>query len=279
MQIGLRTRLRRFLARAQRPVRLNAERAALLERVLESMREYHRIMCASAPGGRLLEFDGIVATVMPAMPERSVWNAVVYERADALASTLDELAATYEEVGVKAWMVWVPSLDGEARKLLRRAGHRLDANPTAMARELRSIERPAKGALEEWTAAGDPAVMAAICDRAFLFGTEFTCAFSGLPPGRARIYLAGLDGEPVSCVMTSDKDENCAVDLVATVPEAQGYGLSDALLAHALADAAERGCATSTLVATPAGRPVYRKLGYRALCPLQQWERRRSAAP
>src|SRR5438874_340197 len=83
--------------------------------------------CASAPGGRLLEFDGIVATVMPAMPERSVWNAVVYERADALASTLDELAATYEEVGVKAWMVWVPSLDGEARKLLRRAGHRLDA--------------------------------------------------------------------------------------------------------------------------------------------------------
>src|SRR5437773_2377099 len=53
-QIGLRTRLRRFLARVQRPVRVNAERAALLERVLESMREYNRIMCASAPGGKLL---------------------------------------------------------------------------------------------------------------------------------------------------------------------------------------------------------------------------------
>ena len=47
------------------------------------------------------------------------------------------------------------------------------------------------------------------------------------------------------------------------VPEARGRGIAGKLLAHALADAAERGLETSTLVATPLGRPVYERLGYR----------------
>jgi predicted acetyltransferase len=63
---------------------------------------------------------------------------------------------------------------------------------------------------------------------------------------------------------------------VAVAPEARGRGLSGKLLAHALADAAERGLETSTLVSTRLGRPVYERLGYQALGSLQMWERRRA---
>ena len=62
--------------------------------------------------------------------------------------------------------------------------------------------------------------------------------------------------------------------MVAVVPEARGRGLSGKLIAHSLADAVERGQQTSTLVATKLGRPVYERLGFRALGVLEMWERR-----
>jgi GNAT superfamily N-acetyltransferase len=273
-RIAVRTRLRHLLATARRPRRLGAEDAALVEHVLDSLGNYHRLVCAATPTARLLEQQGVVAAVVPAMRERSA-NAVVYKRTSALVAALDELAATYDEAGVDAWIVWVPAADGDARKLLKRAGYRLHPNFTAMARELRRFQRPVNIALENWTAAGDPAVMAAIADPdGWLLGPAFTRAFYSLPQGSARIYLGSLDGEPASCLMTRDEDGNCAVDLVATLPEARGQGLASSLLAQALADAAERGCVTTTLVSTRMARSVYERLGFRALCPLQQWERR-----
>lgn len=250
----------------------------LLERSLEGMRDYHRILCACSPGGRVLELEGVEAALMPAVPENPVLNGVVYERASALGGALHELGAAYDEAGVEAWTVWVPAVDGDARRLLRGAGHRLDANPVAMARELGDIDRPAEPVLGHWTPVGDSAAMAAISDRAFFFGSAFARAFARPLPDRARVYLASLDGQPASCVLTSDHHGNCAVNLVATVPEARGRGLSGALLAHALADAAERGCEITTLVATPMARAGYERLGYRAICPLEQWVRRRDAA-
>jgi GNAT superfamily N-acetyltransferase len=62
--------------------------------------------------------------------------------------------------------------------------------------------------------------------------------------------------------------------MVAVVPEARGRNIAGKLLGHALADAAERGLETSTLVATRLGRPVYERLGYRPFGVLQMWERR-----
>jgi predicted GNAT family acetyltransferase len=85
--------------------------------------------------------------------------------------------------------------------------------------------------------------------------------------------MASVDGNPSSCVVTSDHRGNCSVDLVATVPEARGRGLSGALLRQALVDAAGRGCQTTTLLSSVAARPVYARLGYAALGPFEHWER------
>jgi ribosomal protein S18 acetylase RimI-like enzyme len=60
--------------------------------------------------------------------------------------------------------------------------------------------------------------------------------------------------------------------MVGVVPEARGRGIAGKLLRHALADAAERGNETATLVATRMGYPVYERAGFRALERLSMWE-------
>jgi putative glutathione S-transferase len=61
--------------------------------MLESMRVAFRAVPQTSPGGRLVERDGVLATVAPAVPERSLPNSVVYESEDALIGALDELEA------------------------------------------------------------------------------------------------------------------------------------------------------------------------------------------
>ena len=91
------------------------------------------------------------------------------------------------------------------------------------------------------------------------------------------MYVASDGGEPVGCLLMTDHDDNSDVECVAVVPEARGRGISGHLLGHALADAAERGIRTSTLVSTALGYPVYERAGYRSFGQLQMWQRNSGA--
>jgi GNAT superfamily N-acetyltransferase len=235
------------------------------------MRRWLRIVS----GGHTVERDGVVAALAPAAPERAVVNSVIYESADDLAAAYGEVAAAYAEIGA-AWTVWVPSEDGPAAALLDHAGHVLDAEPAVMWLDLsQGVHRPPDGALEDWTADGDRDVVGPLNDRAYNFGTDsFTRALAGAPLDGLRVYVARRDGAAVACLTITYHERNADVELVAVVPEARGHGIAGALLGHALADAADRGMATSTLVATKLGRPVYERLGYRTFGSLQMWERR-----
>jgi GNAT superfamily N-acetyltransferase len=246
----------------------------LLNPTLASMRHWLRLVGSASPGARVLERHGVVAAVVPAAAERAVVNSVLYETAGGLEAAYDEVAAAYAEIGA-VWTVWVPSGDERARSGLQRAGHVLDAAPAVMAVDLSQIERPADGVLEDWTADGDVREVGPLNDRAYTFGTDsFTRAFAGLPREAVATYVARLDGRPAGCLMIVDNERNADVEMVAVVPEARGRGIAGNLLAHALADAAERGLETSTLVATKLGRPVYERLGFRAFGVLEMWERR-----
>jgi GNAT superfamily N-acetyltransferase len=246
----------------------------MIDQLHTSMRHFCRLVGQASDGARVLEHDGVVAAVVPACPERAVVNSVSYKEPGALAAAYDEIAGAYAEIGAN-WTVWVHHGDREAAALLERRGHVLDAEPEAMGRELRGVERPPDDALPDWTSAGRMADVGAINDRAYQWGTDsFSRALAHLPDGAAHIYTAADGGEPVACVTTVDCDRNADVEWVAVVPEARGRGLSGKLLAHALADAEERGAETATLVATRLGRPVYDRLGFRPLGALQMWERR-----
>jgi len=94
------------------------------------------------------------------------------------------------------------------------------------------------------------------------------------PP--AILYLARVDGSPAACLGVLDEADDCGVYFVATASSAQRQGLASALLREALLEARERGCGTSSLQATAAGRAVYARLGHRDICALDMWEHRRS---
>ena len=245
------------------------------DRQYASLREFCRLLGGAAPGSRVLELEGVLGAVVPAAPGRSVVNSVTYGGARDLEHALPELADAYEAAGVRAWTVWVPHFDTEAAALLENAGHVLDADPEAMAMELGALDGPAPGDLD-LDPAPSVATVARLNDLAYDFGGEqFQRALQTAPS--LHCYVARDAGRPVCCATGHDCDGDFSVTFVATVPEARGRGLASRLLTLALHEARERGCTTTTLQATKVGEPIYRRLGYRGLGPVQMWERRRAA--
>jgi ribosomal protein S18 acetylase RimI-like enzyme len=229
---------------------------------------------AGTEGGRALEPDGVCAAVTPAIPERSVFNSVVYEDSEALARSLDDLAAAYDDAGVRAWTVWVPESDLASARLLERAGHELDANPLAMVLDLDDLAEADRGELD-WDHGASVEEVCRVNDLAYGYpGGTFERGLGVPPDGVYRFYRARLEGETACVVATADVEGDCGMYWVATLPEARGRGLVSRLMSVALAEGRERGCDISTLQATKLGRPVYERLGYRDMGTLQMWERR-----
>ena len=212
--------------------------------------------------------DGVWAAVTPDVPDRSLFNAVVYEDPDALLGCLDDVAALYASRGVRAWTVWVNTEDAHLALALEAAGHRLDGTPEAMGARLEDLDLTGHdiGGPVGWADA------MAINEAAY-----------GLPPGSmssAReldLPLIGVAGQAV--VGSLECDGDCWLGFVATHPNEQARGLCSALMKQTLRGAAERGCTTTTLEASPAGEPVYERLGYERLGPLEMWERRAARPP
>jgi GNAT superfamily N-acetyltransferase len=251
--------------------------AAGWERMLASMWEWFRSVGAATEGYRCVERDGVLATVTPAVPDRSLPNSVLYESEDALAGMLDELARLYDEAGVRAWTVWTPRHHESTRERLAEAGHALDADPAAMMLDLADVEPPRPHDPEP-----DPKPRAAdvgrINDEAYGMSDAFAVLMGKGALDPAHHYVARVDGEAVACVGTRDHEGDCSVWEVAALPAARGRGLVSGLMRRALADGRERGCEVSTLQATKLGEPVYERLGYRRFGTIEMWERRRSAA-
>lgn len=252
-----------------------------LDRMVADMEGFVRLLGGASPGATVVECDGVVASVVPASPERSVFNSVVYRDHGALAAALPELAEAYESAGVRAWTVWTPEEDRRSAELLESRDHRLDGVPLAMEAELTSLELAgvaslgAAGGELAWTADGRMEEVGLLNDAAYPVPTgSFPPALRALAAG-ARAYVASIAGEPASCVVTLEREGSCGVYFVATRPQARGRGLASALLSQALIDARERGCRTATLQATRMGSPIYERLGFRSLGVLQMWERRR----
>src|SRR5437763_16280302 len=95
-----------------------------LQAMWANMQTFYRLLGARAPGGSVLDRDGLVAAVVPSCPDLSVVNSVVYDDAEALRKARDELEAAYERAGVRAWRVWVPERDRSVAQARAPAGHR-----------------------------------------------------------------------------------------------------------------------------------------------------------
>ena len=271
----------RGAGRARRAT-IDAEAAQRIQRT--AFRYFLDLIGRSHPDSRVVELDGVAASVVPATPDRSIANSVIYRDPDSLAAGLGELAAVYERAGVNAWTVWCPPTDREGIGVLERAGHVLDGTPAAMVLELARFAEPDLGDLD-WDAAASPELMARLNDAAYGLTREngFGIALERPPPELGlRIYQARLEGEPVCVLGTLDHrgdpdlgGPDCGIYFVATDERARGRGLATRLLSAALVEARERGCRTSSLQSSSMGEPVYAALGYRSYFRFGMYERRR----
>src|SRR5919199_84506 len=142
------------------------DRAQAIERHRGALMSFARLTGEGSDTSTVIERDGVVASVCPAVPHASIVNSVGYRDARALGASLDALARAYDEAGVRAWTVWVPEDDREAATLLESAGHRLDATPTAMIMDLAALPELDDGDLD-WDANASPGIVAEINDNAY----------------------------------------------------------------------------------------------------------------
>lgn len=246
----------------------------LRRRAIEGIRDEVEAFGSGAPDSQLIRHDGLLASVAPATPQRSLFNSVFYDDPRVLARELDALAELYYSQGVCAWTVWVPDEDRESARLLADRGHLLDAAPRAMAMELDDLGAapPVPAGIEPGPI--DAATCAELNDLAYGYGPDgFRAGLAG--ETTLRWHGAFEGGQPVGCLATIEIGDDCCVTGVATPPEQRGRGIASWLLAGALAEACERGLATASLQATRAGAPLYERLGFRDFGFIEMWELRR----
>jgi hypothetical protein len=83
------------------------------------------------------------------------------------------------------------------------------------------------------------------------------------------LYLAYLDGEPVSRATAAFGEHGVSLFGGATLPEARGRGAYRALVASRWEDAVARGTPMLVTQAGPMSRPILARLGFRELCELR----------
>ncbi|HSI80575.1 MAG TPA: GNAT family N-acetyltransferase [Solirubrobacterales bacterium] len=261
------------------------DRDAAVEIQRRAFRDFVTMLGGAAPESRVLELDDDVrAAIVPAVPGRSIANSVTYRDPASLAASLEVLAATYDLLGVRAWTVWAPEDDRDAIDALERAGHVLDGRPAAMVLDLGELPAAEVGDLD-WDAGGGWELLGRLNDEAYgaVAGGGLAPALRHPPSDLAvRIHQARVEGEPACVLATIDHapahgaaGPDCGVYFVATPERFRRRGLATRLLAAALADARDRGCATSSLQASALGEPVYRALGYETAFRFTMYERRR----
>ena len=240
------------------------------------LRDSLRWLGGASPGAAVWEAAGVTAAIVPAVPERSIINSVVYDDAGALDAAYDGLVDAYAAAGVVAWDVWTPDFDSDALELLRARGHTFDGEPAAMTLDLARFESPGLGDLD-WDGEATFDELGRINDLGYGHGGAdgIAAAFGGVPGGiPMRLYRARRGGETASVLATIDHDEDLGIYYVATAPDHGRQGLAGRLLAAALGEGRERGMRTSSLQSSAKGEPVYTRLGYVRDFRLNLYERR-----
>jgi GNAT superfamily N-acetyltransferase len=246
----------------------------LRRRAIDGVRDEVEAFGSGASSSRLIRREGLLASLAPAAPQRSLFNSVFLDDPTTLAGEYEALAEMYDAAGIAAWTVWVLDEDRVPAEFLADRGHVLDAAPRAMAMELADLpgEPPAPSGVEPGPI--EPPVAADLNDRAYGYGEDgFRAALAGETAIRWRGAHAG--GEPVCCVGAIDIGDDCCVTGVATPPEHRGRGIASWLMLRALGEARDRGSLTASLQATKAGAPIYERLGFADFGFIEMWELRR----
>lgn len=240
-------------------------------RLWEGFAALQLLLGGHAGPGRTLQRDGLVASVVPNAPDSPTLNAAVALDPDKATEHLQELQHLYRQARVRRWGFWLDGSAGLAAQVLNHAGMVVTAASPGMGAVLEDLKTHADQPLE-----ADLATIGRVNDLAYgNFDGRLERTLTPLPNGVLKGYRVDLEGRPAAVALALHHDKDCGVSFVATVPKARRMGLATAVMRQALNDARKHGCTTTTLQATEVGERLYTNLGYRRLCVMQLWERRR----
>jgi ribosomal protein S18 acetylase RimI-like enzyme len=252
----------------------------LVARQRQSQRAFYRALGAGSAGARVIQLEGVQATLVPVREWFSIFNSVFYESAGHLERAYPQLLAAYEAAGVMAWTVWVPPGDGRAPAVLEHRGHVVDSTPMLYAASIRSLDLDPRMALDlepdaSWK------LVAEVNDRAHgvLEPWSMTAVVEAMDDPASHLYVARHGGVPASALVAREHEGDCYLWFVATVPEARCRGIAGELMRHALREARGRGHDTTTLESTKMAEAMYSRLGYQQLGRYTMWERQSVQAP
>lgn len=248
------------------------DEATLRNRLWEGFARLQTLLGRHAMHGSVIQAPGVVASVVPAAPESPTLNAAVALDPEQAALALPDLARRWREAKVRRWGVWLDPAARQVVKTLQKGGLTMTATAPGMGAVIASIPLPGH---DGRVPAADLAIVGQVNDLAY--GNpdrRLERTLAPLPTGVLHGYRADFAGVPAAVALAMHNGEDCGVSFVATVPAARRQGLASLVMRAVLIEARDRGCTTTTLQATDAGRRLYASLGYHRLCDMQLWERR-----
>jgi len=246
--------------------------AILRARLWDGFARLQALLGGHAAGGAVVEMPGLTGSVVPRALDSPTLNAIVVQDAEHAMAQLADVEAMFQHAGVRRWGVWV---EGEARaatNVLRKSGLSMTAASPGMGAEIEAVE-PLGG---DDADPADLQIVGKVNDLAY--GNRdhrLERTLSPLPPNALNAYRVDKRGRAKAVALALHHGEDCGVSFVATTPDARRQGLAARVMAKALKDARAVGCTTTTLQATEVGERLYKALGYRHLCSMELWEKRR----
>ena len=113
----------------------------------------------------------------------------------------------------------------------------------------------------------------AINDRAYGQDDALGPLVRALQDDRVTTHGARVDGETVCVALTLRVGDDVSIQYVATEQDHRGRGLASRLLIDIMNNARATGATTATLQASPDGRPVYERLGFKTVATLRAFIR------
>lgn len=124
-------------------------------------------------------------------------------------------------------------------------------------------------AAHEMPAFGELVASAFALDQAWVDRTFASAALLDAPA--LDFYVAYRGDVPMSAVATTGTGRLVGIWSMSTPPDKQRQGAGQAILLAAMRDHVKRGAQTFYLVATPAGKPLYDRLGFETIDQLSIW--------
>ena len=234
------------------------EEGELRARAWSGVAAQQRLFGEHVPGAEVVRGDGWTGSLVPTAAESALLNVAVPQEPRTVPDP-EDLAAVFEPHRVR-WGLWADgAVDLTGEGLVVVSACRL------MARELTHL--PVHEAqLADRT--DDLGWVGALNDRAYgLTDRRLERHFGFIAPTAVNAYRVGKRATAAAL----DHDGDASLFFVATSPAYRRRGYATAAVKAAMADAAQRGCTTASLLATREGAGLYARLGFADLGEARLW--------